>query len=107
MVDEQIAKAWGKLTKQGVYESTDPLSPKSSPRTRWFIRGYMGRYVPDPVVSPWEWVKAFAVMQVSILFDFCHDGHTHVRFNGREYVEYNGDVGDAFAEAIRAWGAAT
>ena len=102
-VDAVIAGAWGKLIGKGVYESTDPLSPKSSPRTRWFIRGYMARYIPDPAMQPWEWVKRFEDFWLDRLLS---QPSWIVRFRA-DYIFSGTGQGDtpeaALEAAIRTW----
>ena len=99
-VSEKVAKLWGKLTTELVWEAADPLSPKGSGVKRWYRGPWRAVLVPDPAAQPWAWVKAIVISGTDIRLDPCHDGHIHVYLEGREVVEYNGDLESALAAAV-------
>jgi hypothetical protein len=59
-VDEKVARLWGKLTGEQVWEGTDPLSSKSNPQKRWYRGPWRAVRIPDPAEQPWKWWVALA-----------------------------------------------
>ena len=60
MIDKQLAEAWGRITGEHVYESTDPLSTKTAPVMRWYRNvGRFGERIPDVGKNPWLWLTKF------------------------------------------------
>lgn len=100
-VTEGIARAWSALTGEQVDYRPDGITPG---RKRWMRTRYMAAYVPSVQASPQEWLKAAQRARLRLELDFCHDGHVHVKFNGREITEWNGDVLDALADAFDKYG---
>ena len=55
-VTEPVARLWGQLTGEKVWEAVDPLSQKAAPVKHWYRGPWRAVLIPDPSQKPWAWI---------------------------------------------------